>query len=844
MRTRSVLFALVTFFFITVLLFPAKSYANSDNDHQHQRILQRIVTDDESETPLCGEFYCKECHEPYYDSITYDDLGIPIVNINGSLAGISKTQKVTVNISYESDQLVFNSDATLKLQGASSLGYPKKNYSVQFVKANGKKNKTTLVDSWGSQSKYCLKANYVDYSQSRNVVSGRLFNEVLHSRNINDELNELSNGGVVDGYPVAVFLNEKYLGLYTMNIPKDKWMFGMDDDTIRQALLFGDIWAESVKLKEPISDVNNVSASGWDLEYCSTEEDESIGTSWVAESMNDFIGFLNSNDGDDFKNGIDQYTDIDRAIDVLIYTYFIQARDNVSKNIIWATYNGIKWIPSVYDMDGSWGMAWDGSFPYSASEFPPSDGNLLFKRLIDNCSEEIEARYAELRQSILSNSNIQMLFASFFADIPQVMYTAESEKWTGVPSQDVNNFDQIIGFAKARTEYLDNYYNVTVDEAGSDICKVTFNGSDGIKVFTYESQDYEREPKQNLVAFARDEEGKIAESDGQVNFLVVPPKGYLVDTVTAAPEDGFKELKGEEETGKENTYRITEIEKDLIVNIDIKEHSEHVSSGNVKYAWASDYSTCKASDVCSICGLEYGETVEPVYTEEKAASCLQEGVGKYTAHFESPIFEDQEEEVIIETAEHTLVAVEGKDATPTEPGYKAYWKCSVCNKLFSDAEGKNEISEPIVIDPVDPTPEEPVDPTPVDPTPVDPQPTPVDPQPAPVVTPTVPAAPAEIVDLPAVKISKPKAAKKKITVKWKKVSKKNLKKIQGIEIQVATDPGFTNIVKTETAGKKKTSKVIKGLTSKQTYYVRIRVYKYAADGKHVSAWKAKKAKVK
>ena len=121
------------------------------------------------------------------------------------------------------------------------------------------------------------------------------------------------------------------------------------------------------------------------------------------------------------------------------------------------------------------------------------------------------------------------------------------------------------------------------------------------------------------------------------------------------------------------------------------------------------------------------------------------------------------------------------------------------------------------------------------------EPTPVNPQPAPVVNPTAPAAPAEIVDLPTVKISKPKAARKKITVKWKKVSKKNLKKISGIQIQVATDPGFTNIVKTATAGKKKTSKTIKGLSSRTKYYVRIRAY---AAGSHVSAWKSKSIKLK
>jgi hypothetical protein len=110
--------------------------------------------------------------------------------------------------------------------------------------------------------------------------------------------------------------------------------------------------------------------------------------------------------------------------------------------------------------------------------------------------------------------------------------------------------------------------------------------------------------------------------------------------------------------------------------------------------------------------------------------------------------------------------------------------------------------------------------------------------------PVQPVQPAEIRDLKAVKISKPKAGKKNVTVKWKKISKANQKKMTGIEIQVATDSGFSNLVKTTTAGKKKTSKKIKGLVSKQTYYVRIRAYRNAADGKHVSAWKSKKVKIK
>ncbi len=104
--------------------------------------------------------------------------------------------------------------------------------------------------------------------------------------------------------------------------------------------------------------------------------------------------------------------------------------------------------------------------------------------------------------------------------------------------------------------------------------------------------------------------------------------------------------------------------------------------------------------------------------------------------------------------------------------------------------------------------------------------------------------PDVIQDLAAVKISKPKAGKGSMTVKWKKVSKKNRKKIQGIEIQVSTDSTFSNIVKSTTAGKKKTSKKIKGLSKKTKYWVRIRAYRNDTNGKHVSAWKYKSIKVK
>ncbi len=90
---------------------------------------------------------------------------------------------------------------------------------------------------------------------------------------------------------------------------------------------------------------------------------------------------------------------------------------------------------------------------------------------------------------------------------------------------------------------------------------------------------------------------------------------------------------------------------------------------------------------------------ELVYVAKKDATCTQDGK---KAHYKcsscSKLFLDEKaydevtEEDLIIAASHTLEYVEKVDATCTEPGNRAYYKCTVCGRLFSDADGKFEIS--------------------------------------------------------------------------------------------------------------------------------------------------------
>ena len=67
-----------------------------------------------------------------------------------------------------------------------------------------------------------MKANWIDRTHARNVVSAKLAGRMQEKYGL---LMESPNHGAVDGFPVEIYNNGKFYGLYTFNIPKDTWQF-------------------------------------------------------------------------------------------------------------------------------------------------------------------------------------------------------------------------------------------------------------------------------------------------------------------------------------------------------------------------------------------------------------------------------------------------------------------------------------------------------------------------------------------------------------------------------------------------------------------------------------------
>ena len=532
--------------------------------------LKEICIDSIEGVAAPGIFECSLCHEEYIGPMTEDDVGLPIISIDGDLSEISKENKVQVSFGYKDGEKTFDCDAKIKWQGQSSIAHLKKNYSIQLFEKDTNcktKKKVQFVDSWGSQNKYCLKANYIDYSGVRNITSAKIYGAMSKSLNLNDRYSELTNGGAVDGYPVILYQNGEYYGLYTLNTPKDKWIFGMNgNETSREAILFARSGNTSICLKE---ELNGNYDDGWEIEYCSTEENEEIGVQWVTDSMNNAIRFLNQSTDQEFVENVDTYFNTERTIDGLILTALAQADDNRFHNILWSTYDGIKWCPTIYDFDGTWGLTYNGEAFTQIQDFiMDHQVNYLWTRLWANFRPQIVERYNYLRENTLSVQSVDSFFTNAVKDISQIVYDSEMKRWPLEPNQQLNSMTQIADYIVNKFEYLDMRFGASLNE--ETYYKTTFEESDNYDIYVWHSSNYNLKKDLTSVAYARNSESGYLDNtgNGQINFLVVPHDGYLVDSIVV--DGSYKNIKDSKDTGIKNCFRITKITSDLHITVLLK----------------------------------------------------------------------------------------------------------------------------------------------------------------------------------------------------------------------------------------------------------------------------------
>lgn len=353
-----------------------------------------------------------------------------------------------------------------KAQGTSSMSYPKKNQTTKIY-ADAECTEKLKIDfrGWGKQNKFCLKANWIDITHARNIVSARLWADVVKSRSDYAELPELlrtsPNQGAVDGFPVKVYAAGVYQGRYTLNIPKDGWMANMDDELDTHCILCGESKGAGHFRAEALID-----ESDWSDELHDTVP-AAIKTRW-----NEVISFVMNSTDAVFKSDLGNYFDVPSVMDYYLFGLASCHFDGFAKNQIYMTYDGQKWIASAYDMDSTWGLHWNGQSFVAVEEqtYLGSAENLLYWRLSQLFKNELKERWVELRDDVLSEAHVLARFEEFMSVCPPYVVaedyaeTTGGGAFTGIPSATTNNIQQIRQYVVDRLAWSDRKMGIDNSE--------------------------------------------------------------------------------------------------------------------------------------------------------------------------------------------------------------------------------------------------------------------------------------------------------------------------------------------------------------------------------------------
>ena len=361
---------------------------------------------------------------------------------------------------------------SIKVQGASSQGYPKKNYTLNF------EDDVQLKSIWGNHDKYVIKADWVDFSHMRNEFGAWLFGQIrktnlsaLRDKLVDESGNTLvnvngdalvgetdpaflgPNFGAIDSYPILVIINGIYHGLYSMTIPKDDWMADLGKNS-HDAIIscgFGNDFGQLAK----VDSNGNLNDDKWEVEFVTDENNQT----WLANDLNNLINkVINFTSMEE----LEQLINVQSVIDYYVFNSLIANEDAITHNWLLQKSNGGKWRICAYDMDSSLGMWWNGKEYQRADSTGvkhQADFSKLFGIIYSHASDRLKVRWNDLRKNLISDLNLNKLVYDFSSKIPKSVLEYEAKRWPSRPGTNTSNVNQIQNWLTLRTNYLDKEFN-------------------------------------------------------------------------------------------------------------------------------------------------------------------------------------------------------------------------------------------------------------------------------------------------------------------------------------------------------------------------------------------------
>ena len=220
--------------------------------------------------------------------------------------------------------------ATLEVQGASSAIYPKKNWNIAFFKdAEYSKEYELRIGNLVPHSEYVFKANWIDATHCRNIVSNRLWEQFIQARSgypkrecevaydatDTDVMHRIDTGALchVEGFPCVLYINGEFYGIGDFNIGKKRANYNLNKSSATQVQMQAEQHIDFLNFEK--------STTKWEIRNPKNgtfNSVEPIVAPWFAS---------NDPTDADFKTNFPTTHDLQNAIDYLIFIEMLYADD-------------------------------------------------------------------------------------------------------------------------------------------------------------------------------------------------------------------------------------------------------------------------------------------------------------------------------------------------------------------------------------------------------------------------------------------------------------------------------------------------------------------------------------
>lgn len=353
----------------------------------------------------------------------------------------------------DKSEYYIESEAEHFKRGSTAYRFPKASYKFSLKKINKDKervNRSKRLLGMRDDDDWVLDAAYTDPSRIRNKLASDLWNVITESTSSQHQY-------YLNSEYIELYIDSSFQGLYVLKEPAD-WKTAKlsANDFLVKAIEKTMVTQGQVNTAYENMKVWN----GYELEYPDTDNYE-----FYWEKLMSLFDEINNGDNNSLEKLSDHF-DIENMIDYYIFLNLTSANDNSWKNILF-NYDSFEESISIipWDIDLSFGLHYNDLTDFLSekrmNEYHDIHTFYPFSVMesIDNTKtkELIQKRWEELRDTSLSNENIQKLIDRQL-DVLSAgdILSKESSRWAQLDY--ANEIEELYQWIIKRIQFLDQYF--------------------------------------------------------------------------------------------------------------------------------------------------------------------------------------------------------------------------------------------------------------------------------------------------------------------------------------------------------------------------------------------------